>query len=661
MASNTAPEGEIHGDTPATARLRALCAAVGEGKHSSVDEETLLDAVLHGNAEVQAPCGRSDRRSILHALMASGSIRAVRACLSTPHPIDFTAVDPLSGRPLLHAVFEPGVCDAACGLLVDLIVGRLASHPTDVVDWGQMDKRTELDFTSAAAASQRLSLVWPVVCEQPWFADHTQPIAVTWRVWSWDWERLLTLMTEEERAATFAIDDPAMVIAASEATARLYAACQASSWEPGAAEVRSCVEAGADLMFVGPDASRPLLLQLMREGQVEAVRACLASPRPLDFRRTGSWGQTALHAVCDARLRPSETVAMMEAVVARLFTAPRWQRERLPAASPHAQEGVEIDLTGGACFTPSGDCVNWWQEDDFLEDFLQTAASAQRLSGVWKAVKAVPACVPSLMGSRGVVRPGSGTQRIALHKAWEFDWRGIDAGDREAYFDIRPSAIIRGDAATARLLVMCESHHWGPPPSEVEALVREGADVRPVLERFLYSGNLPCIAALLATPAALDFSSRTSGGASTLLHDICRKCRDAAGVCGVLHLIFDRLERTGGEGGMPWRCSITPCGIEAEGGGGGADERNPHECAPPSPPRDRVDWEAVDGAGHNFFSAAAARGMLSAVREVLKQRGVVPPSPHAHPSSEDGSPSMEGDTKARPAEVRGRQASGLKK
>lgn len=118
--------------------------------------------------------------------------------------------------------------------------------------------------------------------------------------------------------------------------------------------VKSCVKDGANLLFKGDKLKRPILHELMRRGDINALRIALSTKQPLDFTTQDDNGYTPLHWIfCCCK-----TVDLLHAILDRLLvTHKHW------------------------------DIVNWSIQDNQGNDFLSLAAHYGTLASVWRVLQ----------------------------------------------------------------------------------------------------------------------------------------------------------------------------------------------------------------------------------------------------------------------------------
>lgn len=320
-------------------------------------------------------------KPIFHFLISHGLVECVNACLSTSDVIDFTSGDGWGWTPMHF------VCPKSCGVMeavsiMRLIVHRIETHPQDVVSWDKKS-RDGYDFLSCAAKYQKLSALWPVVMNMPYFADHVDPIPLSKPVWKYDWEEL----GDEQ---TFFVVEQEMIMA-ERCTAELVRKCELEEWKPAAASVKEMVLKGADVCFTDPEMNKPILHHFINTGLVECVEACLESPNPIDFTVTAEYGWTVLHYMM-VHNTASVVTDILRLIVRRLESY-------------------------------TSDIVDWFQKDDDGNDFISYAGYYNKLSDVWPIVH-------NLVPFKDVIKTSN---KIALTLSVDADcWRSL--GDSQSHF-----------------------------------------------------------------------------------------------------------------------------------------------------------------------------------------------------------------------------------
>lgn len=303
---------------------------------------------------------------------------------------------------------------------------------------------------------------------------------------------------------------------ASQATEELIRLCKQKGdkyWHLPAAEVEKVVQAGADVTVRTPYLTQPVLCQFIHLGLVDCVKACLASPRELDFTVCDFNGNSPLHCICTSTVPPSVAKEMLSLVVYRIET--------------HPTDLVDLNIRNGR-----GDC------------FVDLMARNQLLSALWPHVRHLP-CFADRVSPIGI-----------QNEAWQWDWEKL-AEDMQAC--LHPKILIQCDEPTATLFKL--SNDDFPDTAEVRRCVQNGADVlfRPPgtywssFHRFLSGGNVECVAECLKTHRSMDFTSVDPYQAATPLHAICCNSMDnKASEEAILKLVLHRLEECAGRDTIDW-------------------------------------------------------------------------------------------------------------
>lgn len=298
----------------------------------------------------------------------------------------------------------------------------------------------------------------------------------------------------------------------------------------------------------------PALHALILMGNVRCVEMCLEIPEPIDFRVTeNQFQRTPFHLACDEMLSKQQCKDMVRLLSERVQGHPE-------------------------------DFLNLWQKDAGGMNMLCLAASEQKLSAVWPAVKDLPAFSDTL-------------ESISLSPCtlWKWDWDALDEGD-QSYFDITETVLVNGSEATGQLWRECGKSN--PDGTHVEWCIAQGADPliqfpsfnngvksMPLLYELLYSGDEKCCRACLNCQNTINFNFQANGGWSPF-HCLCYAGRPADSTSKLLESLLDRL-------------------------GSHPDERS------------EVKWSLQDDAGRDFLSSAAQMGLLTCVWNVLMERKVV--------------------------------------
>lgn len=383
-------------------------------------------------------------KPLLTWLIGANSIANVLCCLteSPVATIDFTLTDE-EGLTPLHAMCSPTVRDEDTAVMVEAFLNRLASHPEDLFDWSQRiglcsgnvfflsevsrndalprirplteEERFAVitdkcsfaggigeDVIQFAASSQKLHVVWPIICVAPYFQDQISPIFLQ-RVWLWDWQQL-----SSDHQCFFSLDK-AEIMVAHRSTGRLLAYCVWTKWKTDPQEVYRCVQDGADVCFSLIHMRMPLLHRLILLGDVEVVRACCSItydaniPRVIDWTVGDVEGNTPLHALCSLPSHASDSVSRILTIVLdrlvemspsiflkhNLHNTPSPEKERLsPCACRNLTENIAC---GAECdsirSTSSSDVVNFLQENKHGDSLFSLAGTFGHLSMVWGILK----------------------------------------------------------------------------------------------------------------------------------------------------------------------------------------------------------------------------------------------------------------------------------
>lgn len=276
--------------------------------------------------------------------------------------------------------------------------------------------------------------------------------------------------------------------AVSEATQRLSLLVRSAGTEDvDVSEVEACVKEDADVMFVAEGQRRPVLQELVARGAEDAVRACLQTPRDLDFSVVSDDGGTVLCELCSC---PSEEAAvrMLRLIRTRLETHPQ-------------------------------DVVRWAAVNSYENDFLSVAADRQRLSLFFAEAADVPYYADQV-------------EAIPLTlRVWSWDHDALEP-DEQALVRVADPGMYRVASRVtgrfARLMEQVDGRFPSPDPREVRRLVEEGADVTfseyengSVLHELLWNGEFEsALACIEASQHAIDFN-RPDSCSRTLLHHVC--------------------------------------------------------------------------------------------------------------------------------------------
>lgn len=244
-------------------------------------------------------------------------------------PLDLT-VDGEGGYTPLHCLCHYRLDDATSAAMLRLFVERVERHPRDLVDWGQGDAEGN-DFLTLAASFMKLFVLYPIVKEQPFFADRVVPFQLGWRVWDVDLkllhekeqedtperERIVSSGADkkhadhdanmgfvEEREGIYdsqsrwcswivTVHPMCKLIKESEGTFYLLKCCWASKWNPEPEEVAHwCGAAGANPMYRDGCMLQPVLHYFIMHRNIAVVKSLLTTPLDLDFTLRDISGHT---------------------------------------------------------------------------------------------------------------------------------------------------------------------------------------------------------------------------------------------------------------------------------------------------------------------------------------------------------------------------------
>eukprot|EP00796_Vickermania_ingenoplastis_P001878 gene1877-biopygen1545 len=249
---------------------------------------------------------------------------------------------------------------------------------------------------------------------------------------------------------------------------------------------------------------------LIRRGELEAVLACLKSPKAINFKSSANI------------LSPIEEIAM-----ANTAGWPEYNRRVLSAV---------VDRIARH---PS-DMVDWPMKE-YRTDLLSLAAKHQLLSVFWPVLK------------RDVTYFADQTEPIPLTPmVWAADWAALGPEEQQC-FNKDEAVYMDADAATSRLCVAC-FRYPEPDYAAVDECVSAGADVmfdlvfsQPLLNSVLWDGSVKLVEALLRTPRRIDFS-KESHLLGTPLHFITQpwlgvQKKTPQEIRQLLYLVLDRLEQ----------------------------------------------------------------------------------------------------------------------
>lgn len=159
-----APSGLPVSSPSATAALVALCKA----SDWNPDPQRMQPLIVSGGADVFHLVEEGEvipgtlNWPLFHLLVFKGRVEAVKACLSSKLPMDFTIRDEHYGRTPLHRACEACLSHEVSRQMLVAMARRLQNHPEDTVNWNQCDD-FELTVVQSAANHQKLCLLWQLL------------------------------------------------------------------------------------------------------------------------------------------------------------------------------------------------------------------------------------------------------------------------------------------------------------------------------------------------------------------------------------------------------------------------------------------------------------------------------------------------------------------
>lgn len=244
-----------------------------EASDASLDVFQIDPEILKRNKFMDEKYVKNIEEELFRALMHESDVTRVLECLQSSQPINFDTVNIL-GVTLLHILASNCyISDEDAVKILEAVCYHLERHPQDTVSWGLKDFNDN-EFITVAAANQRLSQFYPLVCEMPYYGDKTTPIPLP-TMWSWDWDAL-----EVTHKACFNIEET-RIIRASRSTGKLFTL--AFQKNPDVEKIKCCVHDGADVMFKDNDYSSPILLRFAQYSNTACVLACLESEQSFEI------------------------------------------------------------------------------------------------------------------------------------------------------------------------------------------------------------------------------------------------------------------------------------------------------------------------------------------------------------------------------------------
>lgn len=409
--------------SPATARLCKMLWA------SNLEENTeeLCECVKSGadiffkTPDMAVP--------FLYTLLEQQKTSAVLACLSAPAPLELASPAKIGGKQwtILDYLCDPSTPPRVAARILQALVDHSVHYLDDRLDWsGEASSDPPVDFISRAAAFNRLSLFWPIICSVPHYMLLHRPIRLT-KVWQWDLE---ALKKESHNFIVSATGTPS-IVHADRQTALLYELMWQS--EPDPEEVATAVDAGANVCFSDPTipvgARRGIPLHsFLSRGMVKCATSCLQTKRRIDFSLKDSEGFTPSYCVLRAAKsqvpQSSENAVeeLLHAVLDRLDQRKPMMIRHKPRRGSNSDSGDEHVDWGDQVIV----CLPYDNEGKAL-NFLSYAAQMRCLSTVWRILR--DRKVPYF---RPFFHPGSATYSITVPVS-VVDWDQLSAEDRKSF------------------------------------------------------------------------------------------------------------------------------------------------------------------------------------------------------------------------------------
>lgn len=337
-------------------------------RHASANGMNGNDLAFYLNSRMEAP--------LLHQLVRCGAVEAVVACCEgEKSSLDFTLTD-ASGSTVLHAVCDAPLCQAVT--ILSVLVHRIETHPLDQVNWEQRNRRNQ-SFLERVVDRQLLNAFWPLLCRQAsYFSQRSTLISLPRAPAVWDW----ALLTDFERGKFDAL--PSLPEGAVPRTSELgqYVVSLVLGSEVSSVEgvvssssgllrlLHTWIPHGCDVLYQTIAMPYPALHELVRRGEVEAVKACLQTPHGIDFTKSGWESKTILHLIPTAAASGCKSDAASLDVCVEL----------LKAVLLRLDERFHYD-----------DVIHWGQRDLHGHDFLSCVARRRGLLPlVWPLLTYVP-------------------------------------------------------------------------------------------------------------------------------------------------------------------------------------------------------------------------------------------------------------------------------
>lgn len=272
---------------------------------------SLLKRLILDGADI---CGNNPKLWIplLHTFVGDEKVEVIKVCLDwTPNVMDFSVVGK-DDKTVFHHLLINTSREQTIEIL-KIIVRRLETHPEDRVDWKYVDLNG-YNFISLAARYQKLSAVWPIILDQPYFSDQVEPLSLCGTVWKWD----LDCLNEEEKQC-FQYESTHLEDADGP-TAKLIEISSKSN--PNMDEWKGCISDGANIFYLNPESLTMIFHQCVWKGQMEAIKACLKTPTRIDFSTEDLYRTTVLEYIWANNKSPDTMLEIFELLLIRLQDNP---------------------------------------------------------------------------------------------------------------------------------------------------------------------------------------------------------------------------------------------------------------------------------------------------------------------------------------------------
>lgn len=328
----------------------------------------------------------------LHTLVSRGLVDALQTVMTCVHEVDLRVRD-VDGCTPLHLVFS--VCpEDVAPLILQAILKRVSNTQLDtLVDWEGIGE----ELINTAVAYGRLWLLCEgIIPFVSYFYDKPRGyFQLRAAVMADDWNKI----SDTHRMYFVTIEHineehPA-------ATQGLLEVCQSTCWHPTGDAFQKWVEAGADVMYRGPEMSRPILSELLWNEEASCVKMALSTMRCIDFTVEAVNNQTFLHflALLTSSSHPNRSIPLETGVTL------------LNAVIDHIQDH------------PHEDRINWGQKTRRGNECISYAAFSGWLADWWNVVV-----------SRGVEYYITHEGPICItQKVLKADWIKLSVQDQEKF------------------------------------------------------------------------------------------------------------------------------------------------------------------------------------------------------------------------------------